>query len=720
MHRLRKALLLILANWMCVGSAACGGGGTPQDGGLEGGDVLVPDAGRDAGPREIKTWILTTEDARAPLEAFSEFLPESLAAGVMAVQDPIRSLREFTRGERRFAVVAESGRCAECFRIEEGDGGWIVKGGLPLGVQYGVSALLEAMGVRFFHPHYTYVPPTLQPPDRSIINVDHQPEIDMRGLQFHILHPIETYFDFWEPSPEHLQDAYRTLQWVVANRGNFVTWPGIRNLRTASGEQREALVAHQRAIIERAHLHGLRVGFGVQIFGLSNLQNAYDLVTSSRDNLAEAITQNMEPLRQLPFDAINFSFGEFFAANPEQFIQGLELAHDAARAIFPRALISGTIHVGDFPTTRIDYMGNRILYYFLIDYARRPIRPWVHTVMYYGLFGSAGGAYNHANFNEHREYLFRRLAEGKEVGYKPESAYWVAFDINVPTYLPLYIYKRWEDLHGIRERARMAMHGGLEDHVLFTSGWEWGYWQIDWAVLRMNWKTPSGFDEVVAEMLAPLPDAREATDIIRSLALLQNEYLIEKNLAAYLAGQDATFEIGYAMGFWSQPRRPSMRDIQMMSEMERNAFERDVVNELRNLANATRNLLERVERLPSLGRERVWAELRDGIAIDLARAEFASALWGAALQASRGADPSSLEAAMERALDSARNIVRRRHAALFDPRPEEILAHRISTALIYRYGYLREADTLCFWVRERAQYLNTFRGASERVPGCVL
>ena len=38
------------------------------------------------------------------------------------------------------------------------------------------------------------------------------------------------------------------------------------------------------------------------------------------------------------------------------------------------------------------------------------------------------------------EFLFDRLENGLPVAYFPESAYWVAFDNSVPTYLPMYAF----------------------------------------------------------------------------------------------------------------------------------------------------------------------------------------------------------------------------------------------------------------------------------------
>ena len=48
------------------------------------------------------------------------------------------------------------------------------------------------------------------------------------------------------------------------------------------------------------------------------------------------------------------------------------------------------------------------------------------------------------------------------------------------------------------------------------------------------------------------------------------------------------------------------------------------------------------------------------------------------------------------------------------------LGTQIANQTEYQYGYLYEADTLCYWLRERVQVNNLLTGAGDEVPGCVL
>ena len=56
---------------------------------------------------------------------------------------------------------------------------------------------------------------------------------------------------------------------------------------------------------------------------------------------------------------------------------------------------------------------------------------------------------------------------------------------------------------------------------------------------------------------------------------------------------------------------------------------------------------------------------------------------------------------------------------MHDPDADELVASTVRTAGLYQYGYLREADTLCFYARELAELDNAL-GATLAVPGCVL
>jgi hypothetical protein len=84
-----------------------------------------------------------------------------------------------------------------------------------------------------------------------------------------------------------------------------------------------------------------------------------------------------------------------------------------------------------------------------------------------------------------------------------------------------------------------------------------------------------------------------------------------------------------------------------------------------------------------------------------------------------GADAQPMLDKAQQELDAATTVIQRRHRALFDPDPL-LLIHQPANPTLYQYGYLYEADTLCYWKRELAQAKNIVLQAGINVPGCVL
>jgi hypothetical protein len=618
--------------------------------------------------------------------------------------------------EQVTVAVARDLTCGECFRVDhEAEGQFVVHGGSALGVQYGVADVLERHGWRFFHPWRTVLPATLTLLDDEGLGVTEEPEQTIRGLDPHTLHPIEALFDLWVPSDQGLDGSRRLIDWLVKNRGNHLQWPGLDNI-VADPAQQDAWRAHTATIVNYAHDRGVRVGLGIQLFGTANLQQAYDLLDDANVDVAQARSLMDERIavvtRDLPFDAVNLSFGEFSGEDPERFIEMTNLATERVLAALPDAEVSAVIHVGDTEATRVDHEGQNVIYYFLVQWADPRIVPYIHTVMYYNLFEDAGGAYHHEDFSEHRDYLFDRLEAGAPVVYFPESAYWVAFDVCVPTYLPIYVFSRWKDLQGIQDAGHT-----LPAHVLFSSGWEWGYWQNDVATLRMGWHLPTDWRDLYRDLFQPWgqPDIAEA---IADLAELQHQALLVDRLAPWMAGREAVMDLGRSLDIVSQPDRPTFDDIAALPPDERASFRTVVVDGLFAHADGTAGVRARFEAAD--GDDRWLAELRDGAAVDEHRARYMAHVLDAVLAYADGFDPLPALSAAESELSLARSVVERRHTDLHDPDGADLVRDVLPNPTIYDYGYLAQGHTLCFWERERAQVRNLVLGAADVVPACVL
>ena len=597
----------------------------------------------------------------------------------------------------------------ETYQITGQDQYWEIHGSDKLALQYGAAHFLEEMGFRFPHPDHSIVPESLEAPenDADMIGELFQPQMTRRGIHLHTLHPIEGYFRFWEPNDENVMGAKRVIDWLVKNKGNYLQWVALNDIIRSEGIE-EAWVEHNQDILNHAKLRGIETGIGVQLYGSANLQQAYDLINSSVIDPLQQITTGVERILQGgEFDVIELSFGEFFGEDADAFIQQINETYGAVKNISPNIEMATRIHVGD--DLRVTYNGQEMIYYFLAAYADEEIVPWVHTVMFYTLFESAGGAYHHSEFDQHRDFLLTRLAQGKPTAYFPESAYWVAFDVSVPQYLPIYVRNRWLDIDQLAEAG-----SPLEEHVLFSSGWEWGYWQNDVATLKLNWKREGNYQTVLADIFGYHDDGAEAARIIAAMAELQQTALVEQHLMPFIAGEDAVMQLGFGADIISQPPRPQLTNLLSMTAID---IDTRYVVPLTQYADGLEVLATQMSGL-GLG-DRWFDEIKDGIEISNIRARYAASILNAVAAEIRGDDPRPDLDALDIMIEAAKAVVNRRHADLHSSHADRLIDDA-QNATIYNFGYLKRADELCYWEREKIQLRNRILGESNGAPGCAI
>lgn len=606
-----------------------------------------------------------------------------------------------TGGRGTHVVVALDRDCTECFELTADGDVITVHAGDVLGAQYGVAAVMEAAGYRFFTPFSTHVPDRIQTPETLPTGVQ-SPEMRRRGLHMHTLHPIEGLYAFWVPGSDNQDRARAVMDWVIKLRGNHVQWVALEDIESPAVHA--GWLEHSAALVDHAHDRGLTVGVGVQLFSEANLQLAFDLVDDPDGDLADQMDAQWALLTAPGFDLYNLSFGEFSDADPDAFLDAVDLSYARLQQVQPGAEMTTVLHVGD--DLQVTYQGETMVYYLLAQFADPEITPWVHTVMFYNLFEDAGGAYHHDEFDQHRELLLERVEQGDPVGYFPESAYWIAFDTSVPQYFPLYIRSRWLDMRTVADETG----AGIDDHVLFSSGWEWGYWQNDYATLRMNWSVPDDYETVVQDMFAVYDPT--LAEVVVATAELQRDALIEQRLAAWIVGVDNVMELGYGLDIVSQPTRPQLKHFADLDDAQRDEIAQVVVD-LRAYAADLQALQERL-REGSYPDEVFVREVVHGLEIDRLRALHAADLTQGVLES----DVALLDAAEAR-LPSAYVAVYARHDDLHAPDPAQLLDPG-SNPTLYQFGYLHRADTLCFWERELAQARNVVEDAGLEVPGCSL
>ena len=643
--------------------------------------------------------LVTPEDEVAAREFVEAMQDDRVTVQVAA--DP---LLEQAGGGWTVSLLGDSS-CGDCYTLSGSPGDVVVSGGGLLGRQYGLADAFEQMGFRFHHPLDTYVPESLTRVDDESFGILHQPDSARRGIHMHTLHPTEGFFDFWMPSEGGVQRAARVVDWVVKNRGNHLQWVSLDDV--VDERENAEWKAYTQQIHDAAHARGITVGVGVQLFGSGNLQQAYDLLDDVRtpEENRLAIGERAELLLgDLDWDLVNLSFGEFFGEPPEVFIANTDLAIEEMLAVDPDLEFASVIHVGD--DLRLTYEGEEIIYYFLATYADERLVPWVHTVQYFNLFDPALGTYHHDEFDLHRAMLLDRMQADQPVGYFPESAYWIAFDNSVPTFLPIYVESRHRDM-----RETRAATGRLpEAHVLFSSGWEWGYWQTDVATLRMSYEMTDTPGELYEQMFAPWKEGETISGLLTETSDVQHQWLIGEGLSAYLAGVDVVMELGYERGIINAPVREHIVDVVRYDAADVDALA-STVAAMDGMATAFEGLASRASELELT--DRYVREVVDGLQINALRARFIERVYAGITSD----DPAPALDAAEALLAEAQAIVQARHADFHDPEGDRLVEEGFNPT-IYNYGYLIRADELCFWERDLAQARNGALGATEAVPGC--
>ena len=653
--------------------------------------------------------IFTTEEHLETVSFFVEAI-EDERLHVLQSDNPSKSARRYDGWS--IALESNQEESTDAYRISElreDKFEWLIEGD-TLGIQYGLAAILERMNYRFYHPYKSYVPDEVLKPQILDIQEEWQtPEMKRRGLHMHTLHPIEGYYDFWEPSEDHLYRAKRVIDWTIKNRGNYIEWVGLDNI-TDNPIAHETWKSHTQAILADVHRRGATAGLGVQLFGSGNLQNAFDLVDDVNGNREAQISSRLKlVLDDLDFDVLEMSFGEFFDEAPQAFIDSVNQAYDVVQSVSPGIEMTSRLHVGD--DLQVTYNDQEMIYYFLAAYANPEITPWVHTVMYYNLFEPSNGAYHHEDFSEHREFLFERLQNGLPVAYFPESAYWVAFDNSVPTYLPMYIRSRWLDMFEIKTRSAENGHASLTDHTLFSSGWELGYWQNDVATLRMNWSVPDSYLSVFKNLFSNYENGDWLSQALFDLSERQKVAMIDDKLDAYTCGIDNIMELGYSQDIVAQPTRLSFRE---MLEVD--------TTEISAIRDALASYIIDVRNIDFPDAVDAWQdEIVNGVQMDIYRAQFMEYLLTAMLNHRQSNDSGAAEFLSKAAdeLQQAQILIDAMRALTWDPNGERLFTEGANST-IYQFGYLHRAGDLCYWQREYIQATNAIAGANDAPPGCGL
>jgi hypothetical protein len=574
---------------------------------------------------------------------------------------------------------------------------------------YGAYALLEELGCRFFHPKQELVPALGAPRLPQTVDVWRRPATATRGLQPHTLHPIDYLPVFMEPSDANLADAKRFVDWLVKTGQNYVQWPLLSTVDWAGWKP------YAEQMIAYAHARGVRVGAVPQVWGGGALQNNFVLVTDA-GRWASQMKAQLDVLLQLPWDRVVLALGEFASTDPQSVIDWLDFATEYLTSTRPGLEVDVQNHVGNYPQLWVPYDGQTYFYYHLPGFCDARLGQSVHTLSVFDLYRD-WATYAHPDFHLQHEYLLNELAAGRRAGYFPESAYWISADIDVPAFLPEFIYARWLDIHTLSQEIADRGLPPLDHHVSFMSGHEWGYWLTDYLVAKMLWDPGAPLDTFLRSYASAFGDCADGIDAaLSSNIALQTEYLFDRRLLPYVQGENTTVDLGYEIGLETHPKRVEFEQLLPATcargtctgstDAERSAFEANVVGGLDAYA-AQSQPIEDAVAARCRGSDATlapWcAELRDGMTIVRLRAQHAAALYRSILAYARGdgQDAAGLLAQAQGVTSQAGAVITGRESHYrFDLQRD---TGQYDNPTIYPFGYLRPAHTLCYYTRREAQ-----------------
>jgi hypothetical protein len=447
-------------------------------------------------------------------------------------------------------------------------------------------------------------------------------------------------------------------------------------------------------IVEKAHSYGLKIGIMTSFSMIQ--QNAFQFVTLFKNNHKSQIDERLSMLFKADWDfvSIDITLGEF--------LPDLRVTHSEEIRYLIKT-IEKDYSAEVFLSTHVIKDEKRILHDGNNNVMSDDTGILIHTVMCYALKDDYAPAYENENFRFMYDKLMHYNRE-RNVWYWPESSYWVTFDNSVPNLFLPYLTSRWKDIMLLKDK-------NTDGHLTFSSGWEWGYWLIDWAIAKWSWtdevklakseKNPGDIFDFL------LGDTRLSCLFKRAFDI-QVDFLVDKKLLEYLpvAAPFAELPPPFDRGFQPRPEFTMKKIIGMKnSEVLRVINDKKLI-ELKefsdNTLKITRLIDAEIKKMDGGDLVDLADELNNALKVTALRAKFKYLLLTASAYKSLG-DIKKYNAKILKASSVYQIAIKLVREQKKYYRYDKYISDRFDSFTSYDFGYLYPVSELFFWKREMEQ-----------------
>lgn len=568
------------------------------------------------------------------------------------------------------------------------------------GVSAGVYGLLqELLGFKFYHPKEIIIPTiNHESLPKGKVEFSAQPKFEKKGFHLHTMHPLELTEQLLDHTYKNgIEDIKEYIDWLARNQQNYFEFNLLESIKI------KEWVPYIKQAVEYMHERGIVAGLDLSLS--MKQQKAFALYNSppkSFRSKKKQIKRNVDRLCEADWDvwSVEFSSTEFTSGNVKKKMD-LQLYLNSL-LIEKGVFLTGRKHVVR-DETLVDKGGE----VELVDSLDKYRGTMSHTVMFYSAVEEQAPVYGNENLKHMYDFILKEQGK-REVWYYPESAYWITFDNSIPMFLMPYLSARLEDL---QEMEKL----GLEGHLTFSSGWEWGYWLFDWSIARWSWhftQNEEELDNYPTQYLDELFPQENLKTFFKEQLDLQQTYIKDSNMIQYLAASSVTDEMWGKLNLPLQPR-PQWKYKWLMNKSDKEAV--DLVSKkhiplLQNFAfSSFGNALS--EELDVFKDNLLFQELLDGIKITALRSSHRAKTLEGILAYRQAEDKKQKQEVLKPFLEEAKQV---REFALEIVKsrekqyryPYDLIAGKRWDHTCYHFGYLYTVSDLHFWKREESQIQN--------------